>query len=234
MEALLKKIHSTGYWRVQVRPTHFDEKKIISLKESWDIVETSVVFLRGWDYPHIDLEHKEHGVDFIGSSADFGSSKEYWRLYQSGMFIHHFACMEDYEIDPGNVSSFSARTPSPSGKYLGIIATLYTLTEIFLFVSRLAAKGVLDPSCEISIELHGMKDRQLIFFDLMRHLRSGYICDILNLPFSKTYSIPEITSSYAENARIVFTWIMERFKWTSITEKSFQEEQTEFIERKFR
>jgi len=233
MEELLKKIHATGYWRVQIRPTHFDENRIKTLNECWEAVESSSVYLRGWDYPHVDHENKTFGINHVASGADFGSSKEYWRLYQSGMFIHHFACIEDYEIDSNNVARYSVRTLSPSGKYLGIIVTLYTLTEIFLFASRLAAKQILDPSCEITIQLHKMQDRQLMFFDRLKHLRSGYICKIAELPFSQTYSIPDITSNYAENARLVHAWIIERFQCASFTVDSFFEEQSKFLERKF-
>lgn len=234
MTDILEKIHSSGYWRVQIRPTHFDEKRLKNLKKSWDVVEESVVMLRGWDYPHINLDTKEHGINYVGSSVDFGSSKESWRLYQSGMFIHHFACMEDYVIDPNDTGYTSIRTPSPSGKYLGVLATLYSLTEIFIFASRLATRKVLDPSCEMSIELRGMDGRQLMFFDRGRHLRGGYICEIDVLPYSNTFPIPSITSNHAEYARVAFAWIMERFQWTSITEAMFFEEQTKFIERKFR
>jgi len=232
MEELLNKIHSTGYWRVQIRPTHFDESRIKTLKECWEAVESSSVYLRGWDYPHVDSENRENGLNYVASGVDFGSSKEYWRLYQSGMFIHHFSCMEDYEISSTNVAHYSIRTPSPSGKYLGIITTLYTLTEVFLFASRLAAKQILDPACEITIHLHGMKDRQLMFFDRVKHLRAGYICKISDLPISQTYTIADITANHAENAREIHAWIIERFQCDSFTANSFQEEQLKFIERK--
>jgi len=231
MKQILDKIHTTGYWRVQIRPIVFQKDRIPSLRDCWKIVEDSTIMLRGWDYPHVDHDNRENATDYIGLHVDFNSHIEYWRLYQSGQFIHHFSCMEEYVVDPQNLSPLSVRTPSPSGKYLSVLATLYTLSEIFLFASKLASKQVLDPACEISITLNGMENRQLFFFDRSRYLRRAYVCQQPTLPYVKTYSLPELMSDYALHARVALAWIFERFQWLDISEGFFQEEQTKYLER---
>ncbi len=153
MKELLDKIHSTGYWRVNIRPIIFNEEVIPNLTIAHEIIEQSGVLLRGWDYPHFTNADIINGDDFIESSVDFEGHKEYWRLYQSGQFIHHFACREDYEVDPNDLSRLSVPAPSPSGKYLSILSTLYTITEIFEFASRLAVKDILSSNLSISIKL---------------------------------------------------------------------------------
>jgi len=231
MNEFIEKIHSTGYWDVKIRPSQYESERVKDLGECKKIIDESAVLLRGWDYPHFDLPKIEHGIDFIGSGVDFLSHIEYWRFHQTGQFIHHFACMEEYEIDVEKIPFMSARNPSPSGKYLSILNTLYTLTEIFLFASRLASKAILDPECNIAITFHGMKDRQLIFLDHGRYLRRAYISSLDEIPFSGTYTIPELTSDYARLARVAMKWIFDRFQWTDITESHFTEEQTNFLER---
>lgn len=231
MTKIIDKIHLTGYWIVKIRPTVFNEEKIPTLNECRKIVEHSSVLLRGWDYPHYDNNQVKNAIDFVTLEVDFMKHVEVWRQYQSGQFVHHFACIEDYLNRDTFSQSLSIHSPSDSGRYLSILSSLYTLTEIFLFASRLASKQVMDPSCEISITLNSMKNRQLFFFDRGRLLRRSYICDEDILPFSKIYSITELMSDYASHARIALQWFFERFNWNEITEGFFFEEQSKYLER---
>ena len=76
------------HWRVVVRPNEFDAERIPSLADCWSTVERSRVALRGWDYPHIDHENQAGGEDWIASWIHWGLYIEYWRLFQSGQFVH--------------------------------------------------------------------------------------------------------------------------------------------------
>jgi hypothetical protein len=76
---------------------------------------------------------------------------EWWRFYQSGQFIHYFSCLEDYWKRDIGVDS----------NWLGVISTLYRITEIYEFVSRLSMENVFEDGALISIKLAGMKNRQL-------------------------------------------------------------------------
>ena len=104
-DALLAKVHTHGYWRVVIRPSSFDPKRIPSLGDCWEAVEACTVSLRGWNYPHIDRrpELRANGSDWIASGADFMGSIEYWQLFQSGQFVHHFAFREDHEDGMGEM-----------------------------------------------------------------------------------------------------------------------------------
>jgi hypothetical protein len=159
----MEKIKSTGYWRVNIRPIQFEERRIESLERCWEIMESCSVLLRGWDYPAVSEKEKVFGDDYVQSGADFRGMVELWKFYQSGQFIHYFSCLEDYRQKEVDTNS----------RWLGIVYTLYRITEIYEFSARLAIKEVFMDGVIISIRLKGMKDRSLSEPD--RPLMSNYI-----------------------------------------------------------
>jgi len=230
MEERLKKIHSTGYWRVNIRPTLFEQTRIPSLKTCREIIESSIVRLSGWDYPYLDPEETANGDDWIQSGRDHGRYVEYWRFYQSGQFIHHFACFEDF-TNPSELSQYIEK-PSPSGRYLSILSTLYKVTEIFEFAARLASKNILSPETEISIKLVGTEGRQLFFWSRSRHQPIDYICKIPEITFSKIYQTVELLASASDLALDTTVYIFERFNWMSVPRGLLTEEQKKLLERR--
>lgn len=104
-EALLAKIHGAGYWRIAIRQSRFEGLRITSLAKCWEIMEGTVVSLRGWNYPHVSDRDRVWGQDWIGSGADFRGNIEYWQFFQSGQFVHHLAIREDHEALPYRTSA---------------------------------------------------------------------------------------------------------------------------------
>ena len=147
----MEKIKSTGYWRVNIRPIQFEEHRIESLERCWEIMESCHVLLRGWDYPAVSEKEKIFGDDWVQSGADFRGMVELWKFYQSGQFIHYFSCREDYRQKEVDTNS----------RWLGVISTLYRITEIYEFSARMAIKEVFGSGVIISIKLKGMEDRSL-------------------------------------------------------------------------
>jgi hypothetical protein len=220
MEERLAKIHSTGYWRVNIRPTKFESERIPSLAKCRDILQTSIVQLRGWDYPHLDNTETANGQDWVESGCDFLSHIEYWRLYQSGQFVHQFACIEDHEASSAHIRG------------LEVISTLYTVTEIFEFAGRLAIRGVFSPEAEMSITLAGMEGRKLFLWSPERSLNRLYVCCIPEIAFSKTFTEAEISARASELALDTTVWIFERFNWIEVPRQVLAEDQKRFLERR--
>ena len=98
-ETLLNKIKSRGYWMVEIRPTKFDKLRIPTLSKAQEIIQSCIVTLRGWDYPHLSHRDTERtqGVNWVASWADFMGHLEYWRFYQSTQFLHLFSIREATE-----------------------------------------------------------------------------------------------------------------------------------------
>ena len=184
----LEKIKSTGYWRVNIRPVLFEERRIESLERCWEIMESCNVLLRGWDYPAVSEKEKVFGDDYVQSGADFRGMVELWKFYQSGQFIHYFSCLEDYRQKEVDTNS----------RWLGIVSTLYRITEIYEFSARLAIKEVFKDGVIMSIRLKGMKDRSLSEPD--RPLMSNYISKSDEIIIESKYSTLNFIASAHDEA----------------------------------
>jgi len=156
----LEKIKSRGYWRVNIRPIDFEERKIESLERCWKIIEDCCVRFRGWDYPVLNKEEIRYGNDWVQSGHNWSGLSELWRFYQSGQFIHYFSCIEDYREIPNYFPTLKR-----VDRGLSVTSTLYKVTEIYEFATRLAEKNVLQNQAKISIKLVKMKDRTLFEWD---------------------------------------------------------------------
>src|SRR5688500_17704073 len=82
-------VRSGPYWRIRLRPAEYKPDRL-SLPECESIVDARQVRLRGWYYPHVThrAEAWERGEDFVANHVAFGGHIEYWRMYQSGQFVH--------------------------------------------------------------------------------------------------------------------------------------------------
>ena len=217
--ALIEKIHSTGYWRVNFRPIQFKKDLVSTLAECKELVRDSIVSLRGWDYPHWDREESGNGQDWVESGCDWMSHIEYWRFYQSGQFIHHSALHEDHDYSDKNI--------------LSIVSTVYLMTEIFEFAARLSAKGIYAEGVEVSISLHNTQDRKLTILDPRRApLHDEYICKIGTILFQRTVSQDEILGKSRRLALDTIEYIFERFNWTNIPKHVMAEDQAKLLERR--
>ena len=168
----LAKIRTRGYWRVVVRPAAFEREHISEFSELLPIVQKNSVQLRGWDYPHIDLNHPpERGSDWVGQEFEWDHEIEVWRLYQSGQFIHFFPLAGEWR----DQSSFWPAEPGWSwGKHLYYVNTIYSFLEIFEFAARLAQSPAGSATMHVEIGLHDLKGRRLIGEDIRVMLHGAY------------------------------------------------------------
>jgi hypothetical protein len=238
MKDLIEKIKKNGYWKVIIRPIIFDENKISNLEECKKIIESSVVSLRGWNYPHIDKGGiKISGNDSIESYCDstWLGYFEYWRFYQSGQFVHYFSMREDYRIDEKEIQRIQRQSATKSTKLLDIISTLYSVTEIFEFAQRLASKDILGNTIEISIELGGVENRELFFWDsFSRWLNNNYICTFRdeNILVKRALSKEELITKSSETALSTCMEIFKKFNWSDAPEQVFVGDQKKFLEKR--
>lgn len=237
MNDRLKKIKSTGYWRVEIRPTVFKKDRVQDLATLWNTIDTAKVQLSGWDYPFVNQKERSNGIDYIESGCDWARFIELWRFYQSGMFVHYFACAEDYmkdetaeaakrnawgEFDPNNIPT----------SYLSILGTLFRITEIFEFSIRLVQKQLLEPQVFIRVELFGAKRRLLFFWDPWRYLGRAYISQLDTIPFELTISSQELLARGHEIALEKTIYLFERFHWMDVPRQVLLEEQKKFLQKR--
>ncbi|MDD5083341.1 MAG: hypothetical protein PHT88_00190 [Candidatus Moranbacteria bacterium] len=239
-DKLLAKIKSRGHWKVVIRPTEYSENLIPSLEDCKRLIEESSVSLRGWDYPYID-RHGNVGnasANSVHSMCDWDDMSffEYWRFYKTGQFVHYFSMREDWEIDENKKVEIQRNLRTKSDKFLGILSTLYSITEIFEFGSRLFTKLELVKGVEIIIELHGVNGRTLFFWDsFMRILYKDYTCVYTDDLAKISLTIPRedlIRNSTDLALRESIKLFREAFNWSGANEGIFREDQKKLLERR--
>jgi len=228
---LLDLIKSKGYWEIEISPHTFKADRL-ELDEIIQLVKKSQVHKWGRYYPLISQSGDWVGESFKGNNycesiTDDGyQHKEIWRMYQSGQFIHYLALREDwgYKGDIG-------LNAEDSRKIQSIILTLYTVTEIFLFVSRLASNYQFDDHIYLMLKLHDAYDRQLVFSTPDRTLYDDYICRIDDpVTIENTFSVTDILSNSPHMAMDTVIRIFRLFNWNSTQIADIlRDDQEEFV-----
>jgi len=225
-QEFLDKVHARGYWRIIARPSDYQKERIESLSKCYELVQGSTVRLRGWDYPHTEANALIYGQNYLESSSEFGSNKEIWRIYQSGQFVHHIAMREDWQEE--DIRIFGGKSEALGFKGLDFINTLYCITEIVEFITRMATKKVLGNSVYIRIELHDTQNRRLFSWGNRRIISPNRICDIPEIVIEQTYDVLSLTAKSAEISMGMTLFALERFK-LSTTAEVLKEEQENFL-----
>lgn len=237
IDDLLKKIKSKGYWKIVIRPNEYVEKLIPTLNGCEEIIKENKVSFRGWDYPHIDTSGiKFAGKNSIHSYCDWpgGPVFEYWRFYQTGQFVHYFAMREDLRIDEERIKSIQKEYNTESKKFLDIVSTLYSITEIFEFAARLSKVSPNIKGVQVIIELNDVEGRQLFFWDsFSRMLNSAYVCEYPEgvLTAERVISKDDLNNNAAGLALDVTVEILNKFNWKTVDRSIFFEDQRELLER---
>jgi hypothetical protein len=231
---LLEKIRSRGFWEIIIRPLNFEEERIKDLSKCRDIVEKSNVRLRGWNYPHVGTRNPPYyGMDYVEGVVDWDIHKEFWRMFQSGQFVHLFGCWEDWFDEEVPLIGYSKYHNLEPRSVLGVILTLYTFTEIYEFAARLAQENLFGESVHLSISLHGMKNRKLTCFEVGRHLFADYVCHIENIKREKEIPVEALLGNGHEIALDETLEIFKRFNWDSPSRDVFRKDQQSLLKGKF-
>ena len=235
MSTILEDIKKKGYWKIRIIPGSARQDRF-SMSKLRDLIGVCKVRLRGWDYPHLDPEHTRNFSEYLQSYCQFLEHYEIWRFYKSGQFIHYFSMKEDWidQIRIHEILKYYSNESDidPDRKGLSILSTLYSLSEIYEFAVRLASKDVLGSELTISIDLFGLTNRQLFFFDSDRDLFYSYISEEEHFSFQRNLNKDDLISSASELALENFLELLHVFQWNDPSLDLFQEEQRKFLQRR--
>jgi hypothetical protein len=230
---LLEKIKSRGYWRINFQPLIYTQK-FISLGECKDIVEKNTVEHRGWDYPHFPRRSGEDtglepGENFYQGWIDWGEFKEFWRMYQSGQFIHYLALREDWLEEA--IWRHNLHDKIKPMSLLGIIGSVvYQMTEIFEFLSRLGTAGVYDEGVRVSIGLYNTENRKLwIDAGLRVPLLQEYKTVAKKIEFDQEFTKEQIITNPNDLALKVIIYIFDRFGWHNPPVETIKKDQDSLL-----
>ncbi len=230
MHPIMEKIKSRGHWKIIIRPSAFMQNQIPELSRCKTLIRDNKVQLRGWDYPHYDMNAEINtGLDYVEQLSEFLDHIEAWRFYQSGQFIHYKALWEDWFEARTNIGQQQKNLPNES---LSIIGTVYLLTEIYEFASRLGAKGILGDSCEIHITLFNTMNRKLKMFDSRRLFFDEYKTTLGEIPRSVSLKTTDLIGRSSELSLEHSVWLFQRFNWDDIKTETLKENQMELLEKR--
>jgi len=173
---LVKEIKSQAHWRIEIHSTEYQAKRLPTRPGMEDLLSKATVSLRGWPYPYygIRAEDLAYNGKWLEGKINWERYMEYWRLYESGQWIH-YTNVRTAGIPREEI--FRQRSPLPP-QHAGYISVrgeiLFTLTEILHFAIGLGQGGVLEPEAFLSIELHNTKD-YMLFESFDRFFRDGYV-----------------------------------------------------------
>lgn len=231
-------IKSLPHWRIGFRPEKYEPERIPTLGDCWALIGRTKLSLRGWDYPHVDFPaNQEHGQTWIASWSDFQGHKEYWRLFQSGQFIHLFSVREISEPGWQEKLRNSARVfigpqvADGSPKFLSIGNFLWTITEIFEFAARLVGAGVYGEHVRISISLKGVADLALTETDRFIHNLYRNTSEALEKDWE--VGSADLLARSNEHALAATVWFFERFGWHKPPLDLLSEEQERLLKGRF-
>jgi len=235
---ICKRIKQSPHWRITIRPTVFDAYLIPALPDCWKTIEPCAVSLRGWDYPHIDRSDRANGKDWIASWCDFMDHHEYWQFFQSGQFAHLFSFREDARPNALQTALSKPLVEIPTGQEptgcIDIIETLFRLTEIYEFTSRLSQKMALEGSILIRVELAQVKSRILTVLDFRREWWGYYPSVEDNLIHTTEIPVAELIGNSAQLALDATLWFFHRFQWNDPNRTVLQNDQQKLLTRNLR
>jgi len=211
------------HWRVNFRPQDYIEEAIPSLSECFRIVEKNCVRLRGWEYPLLNpyRDQRGQGKNWVASWAHFGGHIEYWRLYQSGQFLHLFSVRESTEEGWREKLEAAAKWHLIFDRekdfkkvpgFISLVNFIYCITEIVEFLARLSQAGIYKGP--VSLDIHLRKINGFVLTTEIERAWTRYCAanqDVLGSTW--TVSTEELIQDSAGQALALVMWFFERFGW---------------------
>jgi len=209
---LLDKIRSRGYWEVIIRPANFKKDRIPDINNLLDIVRQRCVKIRGWDFPHFDMQEASHiDLDWVGQELEWQHFLSAWRFYQSGLFVH----IAGNRIDWRDQSNFwRADLNWQPNNLFGVADSLFIFHEVFEFAARLSLSEAGDDTMFVSISACNIAKRKLYLDDAPAFgYIQPYISSLQNFPYSLQISKSELVSKPIEFALVAASELFKRFGW---------------------
>lgn len=239
INSTLARIKSRGYLSINVYPaTDIIENIFDSVSKVKEMVHSSVVELRGWDYPHFPTHTDDKQSIYVGQNEsieawiDWQNHKEVWRCYNNGQFVHLLGLREDWWEDYPWLNPNDPLKNTQPGKTLEVINTTYTLTEIYLFINNLLKNITID-EIGIKIKLIGTQGRKLTVFDPLRApLLGDYVCQINEVVITdKIYKKTDLSSNYLQISLEQIIRLYQTFNWESPNRPAIEADQKKLLDR---
>jgi len=232
---IIKKIKSKGYWEINIHPDIYNSQRIKKQRIK-EIIRSTIVELRGWDYPHFrDSKGEPYPtiLNGIEKFIDWSNHIEFWRMTQSANFYHLLALREDWNEDVKYLNIWSRGNELKGKKWIGVFNTLYTLTEIFEFAKRLVRQNIFDTNIIIEVKLYDLENRILVVDSFNKHPfiweRKARIKEPWNY-HKNLFSVNDVLGRADELALDAFIDLVYLFEWNNPPVESLKNDQQKFLQ----
>lgn len=170
-----------GIWQLKIMPVK-KNPDLIQFKDLLDLATTSQSRHRGWPFPIISGEITKPKNTYLETFVPLDSrvkNNEAWRLYRDGLFCWIKSMFENENPDYHNT--------------LSKVSAIWTITEMFLFASRLYEK-VLPTNEDVCIELiltgsYGRRYHDEIMSEYGDPIDTGGKCNTEIITIERTISV---------------------------------------------
>jgi hypothetical protein len=212
MTTIVEKIRARGHWVVRLHPDTYDASPSRNLASLEQAVRDSAVSVRGWDFPHYDLQTQPtRRADSVEQSLDWEERVEFWRAYKSGQFISITGLPDDW-CDQSNLWPVEMR-PNP-GAILSVENAVFRFVEIYEFAARWSRALAIQTSLVLAFTLRGLENRKL---RLNPRRRVGFLgartSKAPDWSYSKSYPSTALLSEPRELAIPPTIVLFELFGW---------------------
>lgn len=195
--------------------------------QTGEALQTSVVRLRGWNFPAIPKEGLTYRAGYVEGRVDWDVFRERLAASYSGAFGH--ASLIWSELQP-QAPTFNY--PPPPARPLDFVDMTWTLTERLRFVtSFLEALGA--EGAWVAIELRGIGDRYLASFTPRRRLGEARKSSESIIRLEGTFSVPDLRASWKDVARQWVRTVYTVFQAPDVSDEIIQRDQDDLLERRW-
>jgi hypothetical protein len=189
--------------------------------------------LRGWQYPYCPVKNDgQQGAlpsgEFFEAWIDWWNHIEYWRSYRSHQFLHYLALREDW-FEESDWEKERAKVIAP-GQALGTARTIWQITEIFEFLSRLGRSDFYPSGAIVSLSLENTEGRQLWVDDPQRMpFLDAKTTGAGRIEIKREISAEEFSTEGAEIARSVLIELFDHFGWQGASVQNIRAQQEQLL-----
>ncbi|MDY6821173.1 MAG: hypothetical protein SVN78_06090, partial [Deferribacterota bacterium] len=155
--------------------------------------------------------------------------KEFWRMYQSGEFIHYLALCEDWFEEASWQQNLHEKIKPPMSS-LGIIGSVvFQMTEIFVFLSRLGTTGIYDDGVHVFIILHNTENRELWTDVKELRLLQSYKSKKQMIKYGEKFNKEQIMTNPKDLAFNAIKHIFDEFGWHNPPDETIKNYQDKLL-----
>lgn len=219
----VSELKSSAHLRFEWRPNKYQADRAERLQKLRQVIESSIVRARGWDFPHVErTDGFEASARYIGSWNEHLNQKEYWRLYRSYQFVS-LARLRESVIGASAWynNSWQMRVFSPFGEndpdtqFVDFVNTIWSIAERIDFAHRLT-KATEVPSCLLVLSLRNVKGVHLLA-EPNRPLSGAYISASPDIEYSRAVEAAGLISDWKGIAASCAVTIVEKFGFLDVS-----------------